>query len=97
MIIGALEDMLSKEHMRIVLNRFVRHYKYDAYSSADFEQEMIYYFKSIGGDVATMKSFITSWTHLPGLPLIEAIPERGLHAITLSQVLFWFQFDLESI
>lgn len=97
MIIGALEAMLSKEHMRTVLNRFVKHYKYDAYSSADFEFEMIRYFESIGGDRSIMKSFITSWTHLPGLPFVEAIPEPNLRSITLSQVVYLPFFHVESI
>lgn len=99
MIIGALEELLSPEHLEKALNRFIHHFKYNAYSSQDFEDEMISYYKRMGHDGAHMRNFITSWTHLPGLPLLRAIPVYGktgrIQKVLLIQVDSIISFLLE--
>lgn len=99
MIIGALEELLSSEHLEKALNRFIHHFKYNAYSSRDFEDEMISYYKRMGYDGAHMKNFITSWTHLPGLPLLRAIPVYAktgkIEKVLLIQVCLVSLFSLE--
>lgn len=86
----ALEDMLSEDHMKKLMNRFISHYKYSVYSSKSFEEEVIQYYNQINNNAANMKSFITSWTHLPGLPFVEVIPgysrDLRLQTITILQV-----------
>lgn len=91
MIISALEDMFQPLAMQQLLNRFIQHFKYSSYSSSDFEYEIIRSYREIGGEAKNMKSFITSWTHLPGLPLIKVIPTYSssyhIQRITLLQVI----------
>ena len=90
MIIGTLEDMFKPSAMQQLLNRFIQHFKYSSYSSSDFEYEIIRSYREIGGEAKNMKSFITSWTHLPGLPLIKVLPTYSssyhIQKITLLQV-----------
>ena len=102
MIIGALESMLSIPHMKMMLNQFIQNHKYNAYCSKDFESQTIDYYFDLHNNSkqerAVMRSFITSWTHYPGLPEVAVTPiyssDYQMKKILLSQVCFTFTLAL---
>lgn len=76
MVIGAVEEMLGGgDVLWKVLNAFVTRYRYRCYSSALFEAEIVSWVRQNQGkkESESMKRFLQTWIHSPGLPQVKAV------------------------
>ena len=80
MVIGAVEEMLGGgDVLWKVLNAFVTRYRYRCYSSALFEAEIVSWVRQNQGkkESESIKRFLQTWIHSPGLPQVKAVLSRG--------------------